>query len=70
AQTPSVSNLAAARTALNSFQTQFKNWMRSQALENSYQVNVWSNRLTTLERLLNYGERVVLKSSSPLARQR
>ncbi|MDV2991750.1 MAG: hypothetical protein N4J56_001404 [Chroococcidiopsis sp. SAG 2025] len=70
AQTPSVSNLAAARTALNSFQTQFKDWMRSQALENSYQVNVWSNRLTTLERLLNYGERVVLKSSSPLARQR
>ncbi|MBD2305999.1 family 10 glycosylhydrolase [Chroococcidiopsis sp. FACHB-1243] len=70
AQTPSVSNLAAARTALNSFQSQFKNWMRSQALENSYQVNVWSNRLTTLERLLNYGERVVLKSSSPLARQR
>lgn len=70
AQTPSASHLAAAKTALNSFQNQFKNWMRSQALENSYQVNVWSNRLTTLERLLNYGERVVLKSSSPLARQR
>ena len=70
AQNPSTSNLAATRTALNSFQTQFKGWMRSQALENSYQVNVWSNRLTTLERLLNYGERVVLKSSSPLVGQR
>jgi len=71
AQSPSDSNLAATRTALNGFQAQFKDWMRSQALENSYQVNVWSNRLTTLERLLNYGERVVLKkSSSPLARQR
>jgi len=70
AQNPSASNLAAAKTALNGFQAEFKNWMRSQALENSYQVNMWSNRLTTLERLLNYGERVVLKTSSPLARQR
>jgi uncharacterized lipoprotein YddW (UPF0748 family) len=70
-QNPSANNLAAARTALSGFQTQFKNWMRSQALENSYQVNVWSNRLTTIERLLNYGERVVLKrESSPLAGQR
>mgnify|MGYP002777025560 CR=1 FL=1 len=71
AQNPSTSNLASARTALNAFQVEFKDWMRSQALENSYQVNMWSNRLTTLERLLNYGERVVLKkASSPLARQR
>jgi uncharacterized lipoprotein YddW (UPF0748 family) len=69
-QNPNDRNLAAARTALHGFQTQFQAWMRSQALENSYQVNVWSNRLTTIERLLNYGERVVLKKSSPLARQR
>jgi len=44
--------------------------MRSQSLENPYQVKVWSNRLATIERLLNYGERVVLKRElTPVAEQ-
>jgi len=62
---PSVSRLTAARVALTAFQSQFKEWMRPQALENPYQVNVWQNRLATLDRLLSYGERVVLKRESP-----
>lgn len=62
---PSPSRLAVARASLTAFQSEFKGWMRSQSLENPYQVKVWSNRLATIERLLNYGERVVLKQESP-----
>ncbi|WP_250122978.1 family 10 glycosylhydrolase [Chroococcidiopsis sp. CCMEE 29] len=62
---PSPSRLVVARAALTAFQSQFKEWMRPQALENPYQVNVWQNRLATLDRLLSYGERVVLKRESP-----
>ena len=57
---PSESRLAGARASLVAFQSQFKEWMRLQALENPYQVKVWENRLATVERLLNYGERVQL----------
>ena len=71
AKAPSPIHLAAARTSLSAFQTKFKDWMRSQALENSYQVTVWENRLATLERLLNYGERVVFqRESHPVAENR
>jgi uncharacterized lipoprotein YddW (UPF0748 family) len=63
---PSPSRLAVARASLTAFQSQFAAWMRLHALENPYQVKVWSNRLSTLERLLRYGERVVLKRESPL----
>ncbi len=67
---PSSSRLAVARASLTAFQSQFKGWMRSQSLENPYQVKVWSNRLATIERLLNYGERVVLKRElTPVAEQ-
>jgi hypothetical protein len=34
--------------------------MRLQALEQSYQVESWDNRLASLEMLLRYGERVEL----------
>lgn len=65
---PTVSNLTAARTALSNFQSQFQVWMRSQYLGNPYQVQVWQNRLATVERLLNYGDRVVFKREpTPLA---
>jgi len=67
---PSASRLVLTRVSLTAFQSQFKGWMRSQSLENPYQVKVWSNRLATIERLLNYGERVVLKrESTPVAEQ-
>ena len=62
---PSSSRLATARASLTAFQSQFPLWMRSQAVQNPYQVKVWSNRLAILERLLNYGERVVLKREAP-----
>ena len=58
---PSPSRLAVARASLTAFQSQFPDWMRLHALQHPYQVKVWSNRLSTLERLLRYGERVVLK---------
>lgn len=68
---PSPRRLAVARAALNAFQSQFNDWMRLQALENPYQVKVWSNRLATVDKLLNYGERVVLKQESDaIAEQR
>jgi uncharacterized lipoprotein YddW (UPF0748 family) len=70
-QEPSPRKLATARASLTTFESKFPDWMRSQALENPYQVKLWSNRLATLERLLNYGERVVLKQESPpVAEQR
>lgn len=67
---PSASQLVLTKASLTAFQSQFKGWMRSQSLENPYQVKVWSNRLATIERLLNYGERVVLKRElTPVAEQ-
>jgi hypothetical protein len=35
--------------------------MQSQSATQPYQVQVWDNRLATIERLLRYGERTVLK---------
>jgi uncharacterized lipoprotein YddW (UPF0748 family) len=61
AATPSVSKLIVAKASLTRFQSQFRVWMRPQALSNPYQVKVWENRLTTIERLLNYGERVQIR---------
>ena len=58
---PSVSRLTVARASLTVLQSQFADWMRLQSLEHPYQVKVWENRLFTLEKLLRYGERTVLK---------
>ncbi|MBR8837620.1 MAG: family 10 glycosylhydrolase [Stigonema ocellatum SAG 48.90 = DSM 106950] len=55
---PSASKWIVAKASLTRFQSQFRIWMRPQALLNPYQVKVWENRLATIERLLNYGERV------------
>jgi uncharacterized lipoprotein YddW (UPF0748 family) len=57
ATSPSASNLIAARATLARFQSQFRIWMRQKATDNPYQVKAWENRLTTIERLLRYGER-------------
>jgi hypothetical protein len=46
---------------LVSFRSQFQRWMQSQSATQPYQVQVWDNRLATIERLLRYGERTVLK---------
>jgi len=58
---PNASKFIVAKASLNRFQSQFMVWMRPQALLNPYQVKVWQNRLMTIERLLNYGERVQVR---------
>jgi hypothetical protein len=60
ATNPNQTKLVTARASLLRLQSQFRVWMRLQALENPYQVKVWENRLATIEKLLRYGERVQL----------
>ncbi|MBE9229252.1 family 10 glycosylhydrolase, partial [Phormidium sp. LEGE 05292] len=70
AEKPNASNFDAAKKALTLFRFQFSGWMRLHSMKNSYQVQTWNNRLASLERLLNYGERIVLKRSNSTAVQR
>ncbi len=60
AQEPNASNFAAARQSLTTFRTQFRMWMSLHTTQNWYQVQTWENRLFSVERLLNYGERILL----------
>ncbi|MDJ0520017.1 MAG: family 10 glycosylhydrolase [Trichodesmium sp. MO_231.B1] len=62
ADNPNNSNLNNAKSSLRRFQLKFRNSMSVHARENHYQVQTWQNRLTSLEMLLDYGERVRLKS--------
>lgn len=61
ANAPSEQHLATAQTALSSLRRDFVNPMRQYQSVNPYQVKVWENQLETLDRLLVYGERVILK---------
>jgi len=61
AEKPGSDRLSAAKLALTAFRSQFSQWMQLQATQQPYQVQVWHNRLATLDRLLAYGERVVLQ---------
>jgi uncharacterized lipoprotein YddW (UPF0748 family) len=63
ATAPSASKLLTARASLTQFQSQFRTWMRQEAINNPYQVKAWENRLATIERLLRYGERRDLSRS-------
>jgi hypothetical protein len=65
AKEPSMKNLMATKTFLVSFRSQFQRWMQQQVATQPYQVRVWDNRLATIERLLNYGERTVLNQERP-----
>ena len=60
---PSMRNLSLAKASLSAFRAQFQKWMASQSVEHPYQVQVWDNRLATIERLLRYGERIALNRS-------
>lgn len=60
ASSPSATKLLTAKGSLTRFQSQFRGWMRQEAIENPYQVKTWENRLATIERLLRYGERRVM----------
>ena len=58
ANNPSPRNLTLTQNALKRFSYQFKSVMSRQKDLSAYQVQVWENRLETLERLLSYGQRV------------
>ncbi|MEM1171092.1 MAG: family 10 glycosylhydrolase [Cyanobacteria bacterium P01_H01_bin.35] len=62
ADNPDNNNLNDAKRNLRKFQLKFRTVMSVHARENAYQVQTWQNRLTSLEMLLNYGERVRLNS--------
>ncbi|MEA5595520.1 glycoside hydrolase family 10 protein [Rivularia sp. UHCC 0363] len=62
ANSPSTANLQTTKASLTRFQSQFRTLMRQHALNNSYQVGVWENRLATIERLISFGERKNKKS--------
>ncbi|XWK89767.1 MAG: family 10 glycosylhydrolase [Phormidium sp.] len=68
AEKPNASNFDAAKKALTLFRFQFSGWMRLHSMKNNYQVQTWNNRLASLERLLNYGERIVLKRQNSVQR--
>ena len=63
ADEPSTNNLMSAQLSLSSFRRQFPQWIEQDTNINPYQVQVWSNRLDTLDRLLSYGEKNVLNST-------
>lgn len=65
AKEPSMKNLLAAKAFLVAFRSQFSSWMQQQAAMQPYQVQVWDNRLATIEQLLRYGERTVLSPDKP-----
>ncbi len=64
-ENPSQQNLTKARGTLNQFRGQFGTWMTQQQENHPYQVQVWENRLATLEKLLVYGERKILRERQP-----
>ncbi len=70
AKEPSMQNLSSAKTSLSAFRSQFQRWMQQQAAKEPYQVQVWINRLATIERLLLYGERTVLNQYRPKMTER
>lgn len=61
-QDPSEKNLALAQMSLKSLRRKFPQWIADNQAVSSYQKEVWNNRLKTLERLLNYGEKQQLSS--------
>lgn len=56
---PSDRQLQRTRALLQTYQTDFNDWMYSQALTQGYRVQTWENRLVTIANLLEYGDRVV-----------
>ena len=64
AANPSRRNLFSTQLALSSLQRKFPQWMASTKSIDSYQAQVWQNRLDALERLLSYGEKRMLQQES------
>ncbi|MGF1481231.1 MAG: family 10 glycosylhydrolase [Cyanophyceae cyanobacterium] len=63
ADQPTQQNLLTAQLALTKFRGQFPLWMKPYSQQQPYQVEVWENRLEGLERLIDYGERTVLRQA-------
>ena len=63
ADEPSIKHLLSAQLALSSFRRKFPEWMKQSQTIEPYQLQVWQNRLDTLDRLLSYGEKKVLNQS-------
>lgn len=61
ADEPSTRHFLQAKLALSTFEGHFYRFMAQQAKETPYQVEVWVNRLNTIDRLLRYGERLTMK---------
>jgi uncharacterized lipoprotein YddW (UPF0748 family) len=64
-ENPSQKNFVTAQLSLSTFRRQFPNWMKQNKTINSYQAQVWENRLETMSRLLSYGENRVLIGLRP-----
>ena len=60
ADEPSNRNFFSTQITLNSLRRQFPRWMKETKGVNTYQAEVWQNRLDTLDRLLSYGEKKML----------
>ena len=58
AKSSSSANLQTAKASLTRFQSQFRVLIRQHALNNPYQARVWQNRLSMVERLIKFGERL------------
>lgn len=58
AKSSSPANLQTAKASLTRFQSQFRILIRQHASSNPYQAKVWENRLSMIERLIKFGERV------------
>ena len=53
---PSNQQLSQTQQELDTFQSQFEDWMALHALENEYRVQTWTNHLAVVQQLLEYGE--------------
>ena len=64
ADEPSTKHLLSTQLTLAALRREFPQWMENTKKIDPYQAQVWQNRLSTLDRLLSYGERKVLHQTS------
>jgi hypothetical protein len=65
AKTPTPRNYTLARNALLRFGDRFDRQMAINKEIPPYQIRVWKNRLETLQRLLDYGQRISFVNPAP-----
>jgi hypothetical protein len=57
---PTDRDYKAAIATLREINQNLSHWLRLEALDRPYRVNTWSNRLTAIERMMQYGERTLI----------